>query len=133
MRILRFGVVGMLNTLVDLGFFNLFLSLDIHPLLATSISYFLATINSYIFNRVWTFGDRRSKKPLFQYSQFLLSNIIGFGLNNLIVYLFMQNAIFDNMTLQLNTAKLVAIVLVVFWNYLVSHFLIFRPHQKEQQ
>jgi putative flippase GtrA len=57
-RVGRFGLVGILNTAIDFGLFNL-LRLLLPTLLATIISGTAAMINSYIFNQRFTFKAKQ--------------------------------------------------------------------------
>ena len=55
----KFVSVGVINTLVDLGFFNLFRK--IKGFSATTASYVsttIAIIGSYIMNKSWTFASK---------------------------------------------------------------------------
>ncbi len=56
LQVLKFGLVGVCNTLLDYGLFYVFLSLcrldkNVAQVLATA----LAMVNSYLVNRYWTF------------------------------------------------------------------------------
>lgn len=53
--LLRFGTVGVGNTLIDFGVFFLLTALNVPYLLAQVCSYTAGILNSYIWNRTWTF------------------------------------------------------------------------------
>lgn len=56
LQFLKFGLIGLLNTLVHyLTFIILFKLAGIHMLVASSIGYMLGIINSFFLNRKWTF------------------------------------------------------------------------------
>lgn len=57
-RWLKFGLVGGLNTAVDYGIFALLSACGFPYWAAQCVSYFGGTLNSYIWNRSWTFRDR---------------------------------------------------------------------------
>lgn len=126
-RIGKFMTVGTSNTLIDLGLFNLLLFAYLNPYLAASLSFLAATTNSYFWNRHWTFGEHKSNRVLRQYTQFLLTNIVGLALNNGIIYLFLNYIPLASPALTANAAKIVAIAIVVVWNYGMSRLVIFRP------
>ncbi|MDP3986391.1 MAG: GtrA family protein [Candidatus Veblenbacteria bacterium] len=70
----RFAVVGLGNALVD---FVVYIALtrglawwQEHFLLANAVAFLLANINSFIWNRWWTFAARQGS-PLRQYGEFL--------------------------------------------------------------
>lgn len=52
----RFGIVGVFNTLIDYGFFYIFLAFaNIHKSIAQVLATALAMCGSYLINRRWTF------------------------------------------------------------------------------
>jgi putative flippase GtrA len=59
-EIAKFGVVGAINYVVDVGLFNLLLTQGLHhkPLTAKAISTVVAATSSYFMNRHWTWRDR---------------------------------------------------------------------------
>ena len=68
-RFIKFGTVGFSGTIVNLVVLYInqeFLFKDIYPPegrlhLSLSVAIFLATINNYLWNRMWTWGDRKGK------------------------------------------------------------------------
>lgn len=103
--IAKFGVIGVLNTLIDwgvLGFLTLyftiapkeeFISLGILSLtfytLYKSASFVIANVNSYFWNKYWTFSGSINKKTSQEFIQFFTVSVIGFLLNvGIAVYIF---------------------------------------------
>lgn len=83
--------------------------------------------NSFVFNRRWTFSDGQ-RNPYKQYLQFMVANAIGFIFNLSFVYLFNRYLNFGNPTITNNAAKLLAVALIVVWNYMISRYVIFKPN-----
>lgn len=88
-QVSKFAAVGTLNTLVDLGVFNLISIYSGIQLSAASkviyagfkgVSFLCATTNSYFWNKLWTFGDNSKNDPTTVF-KFYLITIINFGLN----------------------------------------------------
>ncbi len=80
-----YGLVGGSSTLIDFALFNLLVwlvapSSGLILLLASAISAFASSLNSYTGHRRWTF--KRSDAPL---GAFLLLNALTLGLNMLLV------------------------------------------------
>lgn len=74
----KFGVVGVVCTVIDVGLFNaLHFGANVEPLLAKSISVAVATTASYIGNRHWSFRARGGKGFGREYPVFFLLNAIG--------------------------------------------------------
>jgi len=70
-RFAKFLVVGTTGFIVDFGVFNLLLkTLNFPPVLAQAISFTLAAINNFLWNRYWTYPDSRSKPILGQFGMF---------------------------------------------------------------
>ena len=83
----KFAVVGVANTLVDLGLFTLLAQvLGWNRYLSNVISYSAGILNSYIWNRSWTFQSReRFFSPALV--KFLTVNLSMLALSTAILYL----------------------------------------------
>lgn len=118
----KFGLVGVLNTAVDLGtYFVLtrWLGMAGLPVAAKSISYCVGILNSFFWNKTWTFRSTASTwKTL---GPFILVSLAGLGMNT------------GGMQLGLNVLHLpevvalgLATVFTLAWNFIFSKFVIFR-------
>lgn len=117
---IRFGLVGILNTAVDLASFSLLhrlLGLD--PLIANGLAFLIAVSNSYWLNRRWTFRKAQEVKGLAAYGHFVLLNIGGLIIGSLAILL-----LSDFMIPEL--AKVIASILTLIWNYTSSRYFIFK-------
>lgn len=81
----KFGAVGIVSAIVDLGVFNALSitgqPLHTHPVTARAISVLVATVISYIGNRWWTWRDRERASLAREYSLFIAINIVGLAIN----------------------------------------------------
>ena len=76
----KFGVVGAINYVVDVGLFNaLVTSGGLHhkPLTAKTISTVVAATSSFFMNRHWTWRDKRRRGLLHEYGTFILLSFIA--------------------------------------------------------
>jgi len=79
-QIMKFGVVGLVALVVDVGLFNILRfaggegPLYDKPLTAKVISVIVATTVAYIGNRIWTFSDRGRTSYLREYVLFFVLN-----------------------------------------------------------
>ena len=98
-QIAKFAVIGVLNTLVDLGTLSLLIFLFrkifviestdiIFPLLGITIysiyksaSFIAANINSYYWNKYWTFDQSIKEKTRAEFLQFFAVSLVGFLIN----------------------------------------------------
>jgi len=132
MRFLKFSFVGVTGTIVDFGVMNLTnLVFQIPLLWAQAISFTVAVINNFLWNRFWTYPDSRSKNASKQLSQFVLINIVGLIIrtplitwfNKLVETLLEQlklNLPVENFVLSQNIALAMSIVIVLFWNFFAN-------------
>jgi putative flippase GtrA len=118
----KFGAVGVLNTLVDLGLYfalTRWLGLAGLPVLAKGISYSAGILNSFLWNRNWTFRSQASTWKTLVI--FVLVNLAGLGMNT------------GALQLGLNVFHLTELVslglatgFTLAWNFLLSKFVVFR-------
>lgn len=119
-RLFRFGLVGALATGVYYGLLWLMVEVfSISVLMATSAAFIFVTIENYILHYTWTFRSTHAHAEAFP--RFLVMNLVGFGINWLVMYGGAVVAGFNYLLVQA-----LAIALVVAWNLALSHFWIFR-------
>jgi putative flippase GtrA len=80
--LLKFGMIGILNTGVDFAVFTVLTLWDVPLLIAQCISYACGVSNSFIMNRTWTFQRRgQFTGQLIKFSSLsLLTLLITYGL-----------------------------------------------------
>ena len=82
---LRFCVVGCSNVLVTLvAFYVLYNFLAMNYLIASVVAYSLGIVNSFTWNRLWTFRIRGSNAKI-EFVKFLVVNLTGLGINSCIM------------------------------------------------
>ncbi len=118
-RFLKFAIVGAIGMLVDLAvltFAREVMGLSLS--LAVGLGFTVAVLSNFTWNRLWTFPESRQRPIATQMGQFAFINLIGLGLNELIVLglhpLFSQ--VWPDPPAYL-AAKVIAIGVVLFWNY----------------
>jgi putative flippase GtrA len=72
-QMLKFGIIGAVNTGIDFGVFTLLTLCEWSYLPAQCLSYTCGVLNSYVMNRSWTFNERRHSK--FAFFKFTLLNL----------------------------------------------------------
>ncbi len=82
--IFRFAVVGVGNTFVDFGLFFLLVALGVPYMWAQMFGYSAGVINSYVWNRTWTF--RAQGAIMKQFVRFLVINLCSFVVTLLLLY-----------------------------------------------
>ena len=157
-RFSKFLVVGITGFIVDFGVFNLLIGpvgiQDVSVLgivikgavIAQAISFTLAAINNFTWNRYWTYPDSRSKPILGQFGMFFVLSLIGLLIRTPIFAFFsgpmvalvesMQYGVFGGLInfitgtlhisierLGLNAALAIAVLAVLFWNFFSNRFI----------
>ena len=135
----KFGAIGALNTLLDLGILNVLIfssgiAFGYWYSIFKGSSFVVATINSYFWNKYWTFGVGGGVS-IKEFSQFLVVSIIGFGINVGIASL-VVNVIGPIGSISLerwaNIGALSATIISLFWNFFGYKFIVFKPKSYPQ-
>jgi putative flippase GtrA len=141
-QIAKFVVVGGLNTLVDLGILTLLSAIATPPQtpwfgifgfsvlfysLYKAASFILANINSYYWNKYWTFNANTSDRPTTEFTSFFAVSIIGFLIN-----ISVASGIFHFVHLNITVnqmgllAAAVGSITGLAWNFLGYKFFVFK-------
>lgn len=127
-RFAKFAIVGAAGSVTDFTVLNVLVQLfGFKPVWANIFSFAAAVIQNFVLNRWWTFPESKQRQAGRQLLQFALVSIVGLGINTLIL------ATVDHLlinfwthlvghehlgfTISYNFAKLVAIGVVLFWNF----------------
>ena len=126
--VVRFGVVGAFNTVVDLGLYVALTRLSPfwarHMVAAVVVSFVVAVTSSYILNSRWTFGG----KPLsfVRATRFFIVAAGALGLNVITFWLLTRLHFYDLL------GKIIAVGLTSLWNYFFQKYWTFsRPVGQE--
>jgi putative flippase GtrA len=145
----RFVAVGLLNTLVTMGLFRLFLLIPGMPrsgekgyvyytTSADGLAYILGICNSFLWNKYWTFNAAKSQRGWREFGIFFLVNLPPLAVNVFVFALLGLWAHSGSGWVQMGKAFVAALVAVV-WNFLGSRYFAFRhtalknKSEKEQQ
>ena len=85
-EVVRYGLIGVLNTLLTLAIiFAAIYWLDAPALLANAIGYVVGFICSYLLNRLWTF---RSQAPMGRsIGRYVLAALLAYAMNALVIFI----------------------------------------------
>jgi len=77
-RFFKFALVGTLGAAIDFGVMNLISHFtDMSLVYAGTISFTCAVISNFIWNRIWTYPESRSRPLVNQMGMFFLVNLAG--------------------------------------------------------
>ncbi len=118
-RFMKFAIVGALGAVIDFTLLNLIRGVLGWDLLwANTVSVSVAMLSNFIWNRLWTFPESRKRKKRTQLPQFVIVNLIGLIINNVIVVGIDSILVpYIGEPWSYNAAKAVAIGVVLFWNF----------------
>jgi putative flippase GtrA len=119
----KFLSVGVLNTLLDAGLYfalTRWLGLASLPVLAKGISYSVGVINSFYWNKTWTFKVETGATWAI-FLSFVLANLVGLGVNAGVMHLCL-----NVLSLHELLSLLFATGAAFAWNFVVSKFLVFK-------
>jgi putative flippase GtrA len=122
----RFLVVGLTNTVVDLGAFYLLTLIPGMPdIAAKTVSYVLGICNSFVWNKLWTFNARRSGRTAQEFGLFFLVNLPPL-IVNIVVFSLLGLWTTSGSFAAREGKAFIAAVIAVIWNFLGSRYLAFR-------
>lgn len=139
-QFVRFGLVGCVNTTIDLLVLNVLLWLwpeqDIARLLLfNTLAYACGVLNSFIFNRYWTF-QRTGRPTAREGARFLLLTLAAIICNDLILWFMSKilHPVYLNPTLWTNISKVAAIGGTILASYLGMRLWVFvqSSHQNRE-
>jgi HAD superfamily phosphatase (TIGR01668 family) len=93
--------------------------------IAATIAASVAIVNSFIWNRLWTFGITGRHERMRQFRRFLAVSLIGLGLNVLLSSYFNHILAFDEKW-NARVATVIAALIVAIWNFAGQRMYAFR-------
>ncbi|MEI6888644.1 MAG: GtrA family protein [Bacteroidota bacterium] len=120
LKFIKFCLVGFSGVFVDFGItFICKEYIKIQKYVSNSIGFATAATTNYMMNRMWTFHSHNPQIGL-EFSRFFLIALIGLGINLLIIW-----ALTGKFRVNFYVSKLVATLLVTFWNFLINAYFTF--------
>ena len=118
-RFVKFAIVGVIGMAVDLTILTVSREILGLPLsIAVALGFTVAVVSNFTWNRFWTFPESRQRPIATQLVQFTLVNLVGLGINEVIVLgLYPVFLRLSHDPIAYLAAKVIAIGVVLFWNY----------------
>ena len=125
-----YTIFGVLTTVVDFAAFGiLYYSLNLGELVSNTLAWVLAVIFAFITNKLFVFESKSFK------IQVLGKEVLSFGaarvfsllIEELILYIFV-----DLLNMNKLIIKLIANIIVIIVNYVLSKFIIFKKPKQEK-
>ncbi|WP_050180053.1 GtrA family protein [Domibacillus robiginosus] len=121
-EIIKFGAVGVLNTAIDMLLFFTLWSIGVPYLLAQVVSYGAGMLNSFVWNRSWTFGvkERTSAEEV---SKFIVLNVTALCVSASLLFLLSGQPLF--------VSKIIATLSGLAITFSGSRFWVFRQQRRK--
>ena len=121
-KLISFAVIGLGNTLIDLGVFTLaYQALGLTLVPANVLAWIVAVSASYVMNSMITFRAESGRKLRSKdYLSFVASGVLG-------VIAATTTLVFLSGFIPVYAAKLASILVAFVVNFVMSHFVVFRP------
>ncbi len=112
-QIFKFGIVGVIATVIDFAFLYLFREFLHFPvLLANTLSFCISVIYNYTASVKWVFDVNKEKDARKQFVIFIIFSVIGLLLNDLIMWVST-----DLLSIYYLLAKIIATLIVMVFNF----------------
>lgn len=124
-QFVKFCLIGASSTVIDILISRILIDrFGMYWMAANTISFVFAVTNGYLWNSLWTFRGMAAVRRHTQYLKFVAVNVVGYGLNTLIMslmILLLTGHLSGNPPkMAWSIAKGTAIVLVAIWNFLAN-------------
>lgn len=134
-KFVKFGEVGGLNWLVDLGVINLLVLVSgvatgWLTVFYKAISFSVAVVNSYFWNRHWVFSDAQKQDQTKEATKFLVASLLGLAFNLVVfsIIKFGGQAFFSGIsdTMWVNIATVVGSLSAMLFNFILYKIWVFK-------
>lgn len=113
-QIFKFGIVGVVSTLIDFVFLYLFKDvLHVHLVLANTLSFVISVVYNYWASLTFVFDVNKEKSKRRNFIIFVVCSFIGLLLNDLLVYV-----ITDKLGIYYMISKVIATLFVMVFNFI---------------
>jgi putative flippase GtrA len=122
-QLAKFCVVGAIGWAINVAVYTGLLHAGLHYLVAATCSFVVAATSNYIWNRLWTFHDRRGHVGI-QGLRFFIVSLFALGANLVVLHLLIRFGLGNHRTI----AQSIAILVVTPLNFIGNKLWSFRLH-----
>jgi len=126
-QFIKFGIVGVSNTLVHLAIYYVLVLLGVHHLLANAVGFVISVLNAYYWNNKYVFKTEKSgtfRKIAKVYTTYGITFLLSTGLLFLMV---------DIIGISYLIAPLINIAITMPINFLMNKFWAFRQRDNDKE
>lgn len=119
-RFSKFTIVGIVNTAIDFAIFYVLYDIyDLNFVISHVSAFFVALVNSFFFNALWTFKKLKRNQLTKQILSFVIIGLIGLALSTCSIYM-------ASLYTHIYIAKILAMVVSLIWNYSGAWIFVFK-------
>lgn len=130
-QFLKFGAVGLSNTLIHYVVFLLCISLSFHYLAANALGFIISVTNAFYWNNKYVFAaEGKAKRNIFAaYVKMVLAYALtGIVLNSFLLYIFI-----DKLNIPGYLAQIIILCITVPLNFVINKFWSFKKRENEKE
>lgn len=122
-HISRFSLVGVSNTIIDFLMFTILHGVfGVNYIVSQVSGYSFGVINSFLFNKKWTFNDNNSsKRTVYELIQFVIVNLIS-----LVVTVIAMKFLVKNFNINVYISKIIVTFIAQIVNFICYKFWVFK-------
>lgn len=135
---LKFGVVGLIGYVVDVGIFNALrvgtFGMDVwyqDPLGAKVISVTIATLVTWTGNRYWTFREHRRQNIALELLEFGCIAVVGMGISLFCLWISHYVLGFTSLLADNISANVIGLVIATAFRFLMYRFWVYGPQRSD--
>lgn len=119
-KFIKFGIIGVIATIIDYVVMVICKEkIGMTVLWSSFMGFCISLIFNYILNMKYVFSKKEGVKERYVIAIFLITSLIGLGINQLIIYIF---SYLNNVHYLIS--KLIATGVVLIWNFVSKKLLI---------
>ena len=124
----RYAIVGGIATGVDFGTYVLFTDVfSVYYLISNVIAFCTGLVTNYFLSVIWVFPVKLMKNKFLEFLVYGSIGAVGLGLNTLFLWFFTDILFIDD-----KISKIIAIALVVLWNFFARKYVLFRQAKQKE-
>lgn len=117
-QIFKFGIIGLIATIIDWTIFFVLNSIvNIQYLISGLIAFLFSFIFNYILSIKWVFDVK--KESFLILAKFVILSFVGLGLNELLLFLFI-----DKLLIKVMISKVLSSFIVMIYNFITRKIFI---------
>ncbi|MDR2408819.1 MAG: GtrA family protein [Bacteroidales bacterium] len=122
LQFIKFGIVGLSNTIISFLIYTLLIRIGLHYLFASIIAFFVSVTNSFFWNKKYVFTKDRGINIF----RSLFKTFISYGLTGLILTNILLFILIDVFEISKYLAPFIVLIITIPSNFLINKYWVFR-------